>query len=130
MLEKYAKQITLALIALILLLILCQASNLSGRNLLGWVEGFRTPSEGFRTLSEGYRTLSEGFDNPTTTSPTYCPGQHPKVPCSSIKTCATPTTTPHISQEDTEIIDRYLYLQSLLESLNFFDKNPDEWNKI
>ncbi len=109
MLEKYGKQITLALIALILLLILCQASNLAGRNLLGWVESFH---------------------NPTTTEPTYCPGQHPKVPCSSIKTCATPTTTPHISQEDTEIIDRYLYLQSLLESLKIFDTKEQKWNLL
>ncbi len=109
MFEKYSKQLTLALIGLILLILLCQVSNVSGTNLLGWVEGYHDPT--------------------TTTQPLYCPGQHPKVPCKSIKKCPG-SSGLGLSEEDAEIVDRYIYLKSLLESTKLFDTKENKWELI
>ena len=108
MLEKYAKQLTLAAIALLLLLLICQLSNATNTNLLGWVDGFHPV--------------------PTTTSPSYCPGTHPKVPCSMVKTC--PTAKSALSGENREIVDRYVYLKSLLESTKLLNNKEQKWELI
>jgi hypothetical protein len=108
MFEKYTKQITLAAIALLLLLIICHVSKATNTNLLGWVDGFNP--------------------NPTTTSPSYCPGTHPKVPCSMIRTC--PTASSKLSSENQEIVDRYIYLKSLLESTKLLNDKEHKWELI
>jgi len=108
MFENYAKQLTLAAIALILLLLICQLSNATNTNLLGWVDGFHPV--------------------PTTTSPSYCPGAHPKVPCSMVKTC--PTASSALSGENMEIFDRYIYLKSLLESTKVLNDKEHKWELI
>lgn len=108
MFEKTAKHITLAAIVLILLLIVCHLSNATNTNYLVWLEGFHP--------------------DPTTTSPSYCPGAHPKVPCSMIKTCPTPSSA--LSAENKEIVDRYVYLKSLLESTKLFDGKEQKWDLL
>ena len=108
MLEKYAKQLSLAAIVLILLLLLCHLSNATDTNYLGWLEGFHP--------------------EPTTTNPSYCPGAHPKIPCSMVRKCPTPSS--NISSADQEIIDRYLYLKSLLESTKLLDTAEQKWEVI
>ena len=109
MLDKYAKHITLAAIALILLLLLCHVSNSTNTNYLGWLEGFHP-------------------DPTTTTNPSYCPGAHPKVPCAMVKTCPTPSST--LSAENKEIVDRYVYLKSLLESTKLLNTKEQKWELI
>ncbi len=108
MLEKYAKQLSLAAIVLILFLILCHVSNATNTNYFRWLEEFHP--------------------DPTTTNPSYCPGQHPKIPCSMVRTC--PTTSSSISSADQEIIDRYVYLKSLLESTKLLDTAEQKWELI
>lgn len=107
MLEKYAKQLSLAAIVLILLLLLCHLSNATDTNYLSWLEGFHPEP---------------------TTNPSYCPGAHPKIPCSMVRTCPTPSS--NISSADQEIIDRYLYLKSLLESTKLLDTAEQKWEVI
>ena len=107
MFEKYAKQLSLAAIVLILLLLLCHLSNETNTNYLSWLEEFTAT---------------------TTTSPSYCPGAHPKIPCSMVRTCSTPSS--NISSEDQEIIDRYIYLKSLLESTKLLDTAEQKWEVL
>ena len=107
MLEKYAKQLCLAAIVLILLLLLCHLSNATNTNYLSWLEEFTAT---------------------TTTNPSYCPGAHPKIPCSMVKQCPTPSS--NISSADQEIIDRYIYLKSLLESTKLLDYAEQKWEVI
>ena len=108
MFEKYAKQLSLAAIVLILLLLLCHVSNATDTNYLSWLEGFHP--------------------EPTTTNPSYCPGAHPKIPCSMVRTC--PTASSALSSENKEIVDRYIYLKSLLESNKFFNNKEQKWELI
>lgn len=108
MFEKYAKQLMLAAIVLILLLLICQISKATDTNYLSWLEGFHP--------------------DPTITNPSYCPGSHPKIPCSMVRTCPTPSTS--ISKDDQEIIDRYIYLKSLLESTKLLDTAEKKWELI
>lgn len=107
MFDKYAKQLSLAAIVLILLLLLCQLSNATNTNYFSWLEN---------------------FTNTTRTSPSYCPGSHPKIPCSMVRTCPTPST--NISSADQEIIDRYIYLKSLLESTKLLNNAEQKWEVI
>ena len=108
MFEKYAKQLSLAAIILILLILMCHISNATGTNYLGWLENFHP--------------------DPTTTNPSYCPGSHPKIPCNMIRSCPSPSSK--ISSDDQEIIDRYIYLKSLLESTKLFQNNEQKWEII
>lgn len=108
MFDKYAKHITLAAIVLILLLLVCHMSNATDTNYLSWLEGFHP--------------------EPTTTSPSYCPGAHPKIPCSMIKTC--PTASSALSAENKEIVDRYVYLKALLESTKLLDTKEHKWELL
>jgi len=107
MFEKYAKQLSLAAIVLILFMLLCQISKATNTNYLSWLEGFNAA---------------------TTANPSYCPGSHPKIPCSMVRTCPTPSSS--ISSEDQEIIDRYIYLKSLLESTKLLDTAEQKWELI
>ena len=108
MFEKYAKHLSLAAIVLILLLLLCHLSNATNTNYLSWLEGFTAT---------------------TTTSPSYCPGAHPKIPCSMVRTCQGQSDS-NISSADQEIIDRYIYLKSLLESTKLLDNAEQKWEVI
>jgi len=108
MFEKYAGQLCLATIVLILLLLLCHVSNATNTNYLSWLEGFHPV--------------------PTTTKLSYCPGAHPKVPCSMIRTCPTPSS--RISGENKEFVDRYIYMKSLLESNKLLDTREQKWELI
>lgn len=107
MFEKYAKQLSLAAIVLILLLLLCHLSNATNTNYLSWLEEFTVT---------------------TTTNPSYCPGSHPKIPCSMVRTC--PTLSSNISSADQEIIDRYIYLKSLLESTKLLNNAEKKWELL
>ena len=110
MFENYAKQLTLTaiVIILILLLLVCQISKATDTNYLSWLDGFHP--------------------GPMTTNPSYCPGSHPKIPCNMVRTCPTPIAS--ISSDDQEIIDRYIYLKSLLESTKLLDTAEKKWEMI
>lgn len=108
MFKKHAQHIALSAIILILLILICHFSNATDTNYLSWLENFTTVT--------------------TKPSPTYCPGSHPKIPCNMVKTCPNPTNK--LSSENIEIIDRYIYLKSLLESTKILNGNEDKWELL
>ena len=61
-----------------------------------------------------------------------CPGQHPMIPCNLIKKCpGTNNTYEELKEEDRKIIDMYIYLTTLLKSVNVFNfPNDDYWFKM
>ena len=57
-----------------------------------------------------------------------CPGQHPMIPCSLIKKCPSRTGYDNLTEEDKKIFDMYIYLTSLLKSVDIFKGgNDDIW---
>ena len=61
-----------------------------------------------------------------------CPGQHPMIPCSLIKKCPGSTSGyENLKEEDKRIVDMYMYLMTLLKSVDVY-KFPDDdyWFKM
>ena len=55
-----------------------------------------------------------------------CPGSHPYLPCRLIKKC--PTPSPTLSEEDQAVLNKYVYLNSLIAGIDFFKfKDPATW---
>ncbi len=55
-----------------------------------------------------------------------CPGSHPYLPCRLIKKC--PTEQPTLSEEDQAVLEKYVYLNSLISGIDFFKfKDPATW---
>lgn len=55
-----------------------------------------------------------------------CPGSHPYLPCRLIKQC--PTPSPTLTEEDQAVLDKYVYLNSLISGIDFFKfKDPATW---
>jgi hypothetical protein len=60
-----------------------------------------------------------------------CPGQHPMIPCKLIKKCPGTKGYENLSDEDKRIVDMYIYLSSLLESVDVYNfPNDDYWYKF
>lgn len=57
-----------------------------------------------------------------------CPGQHPMIPCSLIKKCPGKVNYDNLNDEDKKIVDMYIYLTSLLKSVDIYKfPNDDYW---
>lgn len=60
-----------------------------------------------------------------------CPGQHPMIPCSLIKKCPGKGGYDNLNEDDKKIVDMYVYLTSLLKSVNVFKGGDDDtWYKF
>lgn len=55
-----------------------------------------------------------------------CPGQHPMIPCSLIKKCPGKGGYENLNEEDKKVVDMYVYLTSLLKSVNVFNGSDDD----
>jgi hypothetical protein len=57
-----------------------------------------------------------------------CPGQHPMIPCGLIKKCPGTGGYDTLNEDDKKIVDMYVYLTSLLKSVDVFKgSNDDVW---
>lgn len=60
-----------------------------------------------------------------------CPGQHPMIPCSLIKKCPGKPGYENLNEEDKKVVDMYVYLTSLLKSVDVFKGgNDDIWYRL
>ena len=59
------------------------------------------------------------------TASTYCPGQHPKIPCDMVKSCPGKDTLP---PEVSEYVDSYVYLIALMNGLKNNVPGPKWWD--
>jgi len=63
--------------------------------------------------------------SPQTDNETYCPNQHPNIPCSKIG--CNPATNPHLTDDMKRDIYMYVYLSGLLEVNDIWNKDTDEF---
>jgi hypothetical protein len=55
-----------------------------------------------------------------------CPGSHPQIPCSLVKEC--PKTGDKLTLEQKTLVDQYVYLATLLNTVDIYKfKNPGYW---
>ena len=56
-----------------------------------------------------------------------CPGSHPYLPCRLVKNCPS-SAGPKLSDEDQAVLNKYVYLNSLISGIDFFKfKDPATW---
>lgn len=92
---------------LILLLIICHLSNRSRSN-------FQDANQII------YYSSSDKMSANT------CPGSHPRIPCSLVKDC--PKSGDKLTQDQQSLVDQYVYLATLLNSIDIYKfKNPGYW---
>lgn len=60
-----------------------------------------------------------------------CPGQHPMIPCSLIKKCPGTGGYENLKEDDKKIVDMYVYLTSLLKSVDVYNfPDDDYWYRL
>jgi hypothetical protein len=105
--------LTVSLIILIVFLVICNLAKL-----------FASKSE-FQNTKPG---ASNGIDyfpaKCGQTTATYCPGQHPKIPCDMVKSCTGTVTLP---PEVSEYVDSYVYLIALMNGIKKTVPGPKWW---
>lgn len=106
--------LTVSLIILIVFLVLCNLAKL-----------FATKST-FQNTHGIYNEINYFPSNKCgQTATTYCPGQHPKIPCDMVKSCPGKDTLP---PEVAEYVDSYVYLIALMNGIKNTVPGPSWWD--
>jgi hypothetical protein len=94
--------LTVSLIILIVFLIICNLAKLL------------TTKSTFQNTHGTYSEINYFPNKCGQTATTYCPGQHPKIPCDMVKSCPDKDTLP---PEISEYVDSYVYLIALMNGI-------------
>lgn len=113
--------LTVALLILIAFLVICNLAKLFSTKPLVIKSGFQNT-----------RPANNGIDyfpaKCGQTAITYCPGQHPKIPCDMVKSC--PGTTNTLPPEVSEYVDSYVYLIALMNAIKSIKPGPAWWDPV
>ncbi len=106
--------LTVSLIILIVFLVICNLAKL-----------FTTSKSAFQNTSGTYNEINYFPNKCGQTATTYCPGQHPKIPCDMVKSCPGKDTLP---PEIGEYVDSYVYLIALMNGIKNTVPGPTWWD--
>lgn len=117
--ETHNQGLTIALLILIAFLVICNLAKLfAGKSPIN--------KSGFQNT----RPTNNGIDyfpaKCGQTAITYCPGQHPKIPCDMVKSC--PGTANTLPPEVSEYVDSYVYLIALMNAIKSTKPGPAWWD--
>ncbi len=106
--------LTVALVILIACLLLCNITKfLFGKQRVD------KPKQEIDQFSNVYNEINY-FPSKCQQQPSYCPGQHPKIPCNMINTCNGAASGANMDPAIQEYVDSYVYLISLLYSIKSY----------
>lgn len=105
--------LTVSLIILIVFLVICNLAKLL------------TTKSTFQNTRETYNEINYLPTKCGQTTITYCPGQHPKIPCDMVKSCPGKDTLP---PEVSEYVDSYIYLIALMNGIKNTVPGPSWWD--
>lgn len=123
------------IIILIIMMVICHYSN--RRNLINWnyiadrFQNVTTENKIPENKIPENKIQYYGTANcKSLPAPLSCPGQHPMIPCSLIKKCTSKGQYDLLSAEDKKIVDMYVYLVSLLKSVDVYKfSDSNTWFK-
>jgi hypothetical protein len=95
--------LTISLLILILFLLICNVTKLV------------YPANAKDKFQNTYNNINYFPSKCGQTATTYCPNEHPKVPCDMIKNC--PGSDANITPEIKEYVDSYVYLVALMNGI-------------
>jgi len=113
--------LTVALLILIAFLVICNLAKLFADK-----SEVPTGKSGFQNTHPANNGIDYFPSKCGQTAITYCPGQHPKIPCDMVKSC--PGTTNTLPPEVSEYVDSYVYLIALMNGLKNNVPGPKWWD--
>lgn len=116
--EKNNQGLTIALLILIAFLIICNLSKFFSNTI--------STFQNTKSITGSNNEIDYFPAKCGQTAMTYCPGQHPKIPCDMVKQC--PGTTNTLPPEISEYVDSYVYLIALMNGLKNNVPGPKWWD--